>query len=518
MAEAGQSQQDFTPLGHSLYEPVPLPAPVGGVATEYPPDLIQDSQLASASNFVVRGGVVTQRPGYETLIGSAFASTPITVVEWIPFDQSSRMVVATLTGLFLYNTGSNTFEDISGSARIGTVAQPPIFSPMRTASSGLRLIVVSEADPPAWWTGATSDTFTTLTTAVMGGCATVWRSHFLQGDVTTPADGHVAARVQWSALGDPTTWSGTSSVGTLDLLDGDGSRIQCFVPLRGNLLAYKEKGVHVLFYRAAPLYFSQSLLHASLTCLSRRAVTPVLNGDQHLVITKENIILWDGQNLDRVGDPILRDIYDPLDWDAVGSVFAVYNPLTEEVLCGFPLAGGNGCPAVCWIYNLRYKSWWKTDLRFLHVHPVFNLWSPPRLIGVHPEVNKAYEVFSGYGDGTGATAVVASLQTKLYDFGAAPYKKGIKQVSVFLGVGTGTTTTVEVTPFSTENPIGGVLFTTASTQEVSYTGGTKEPRVDQRKTGKYMSFRLVHRAAGETAQVHRLVPYVEQKAPERTQR
>lgn len=503
----------------SLYQPVPLPPPVGGVVNTYPADLIQDNQLASASNFVIRDGVVTQRKGYETLIGAsgAFVSTPYTLTEWIPYNQSPLIVVATLTSLHYYDSAGDAWPDITGTARTGTINNPVFFTPMRTASAGLRLITVNGADPPSWWSGATSSTFTYVQTAVIGACATVWRSHFLQGDVTTTADGRVAARIQWSALGDPTTHSGTASTGTLDLLDANGTRVNCFAPLRGNLVAYKEESAHVLIYKASPFYFTQSLLHASLTTISRRAVAPVFNGDQHVVVTKENIILWDGQNLDRIGDGIQQDFYTNLNWDAVESIWAAYSPLTEEVLIGVPV-GSATLPNKLWIYNLRYNSWWPCDLDFLAAVPVFNVWSPPRLVGIHPGAKKIYQLFSGFGDGSGATAVVASLQTKMYDFGAAPSHKGVKQVVTLLGVGTGTTTTVSVTKAVSETPVGTITFATAHQNTITFTGGTKEPKADGRITGKYVGFRLQHSAASETVQVHRIVPYVEQRTPQRKDR
>lgn len=500
-------------LGGPIYQPVPLAPFVGGVVTEYPPDVIEDHQLASANNILIRDGVPTQRPGYETLLSSALTSTPLTGIEFIPFDQSARLVVGALTKMY-YSTGGGVWDDITGTARTGTISNPPFFVPMRTAT-GLPLITVNGVDPPAWWSGATSATFQYMTTAVIGACATVWRSHFVQGDVTTSADGRVAARVQWSALGLPQVWSGTASTGTIDLVDENASRVQLFLPMRGNLLAYKDEGVHALIYKADPFYFTQTLLHGGLSCLSRRAACAVQNGDQHVVVTKENIILWDGQSIQRIGDPIRRDVYDALNWNARDTIFAYYAPLTEEVIIGIP-TGSNTRPNVAWVYHLRYGSWWQTDLDFLGMLYVTKAYSPPRLLGLHPAVNKIYHVFSGLGDGTGATAITSSLQTKLYDFGQAPYHKAVKQMAVLLGMGTGTTTTVSIEKAGVENPLATLTF--ASAQTLLVTSTTQEPKIDFRLTNKYLSFRLQHSAASETVAVHRFVPYVQPRPAVRKDR
>jgi hypothetical protein len=515
MAEA----PPFQPLGGPVYEPVPLPPAVGGVVTASPPDQIQDNQLASAANMVIRDGVVTQRKGYETLVGStgAFSDRALTIFEWIPMNQSALIVMSTRNSLHYYDTAGDAWPLITGTARTGANGNTVFFTPMRTASSGNRLITVNGVDPPAWWDGDTAGAFSYMTTAVIGACATVWRSHFLQGDVTTTADGRVACRVQWSALGDPTTWAGTASTGTIDLQDANGTRIQTFVPLRGNLVAYKEEGSHVMFYKAAPLFFTQTLLHASLTTLSRRSVAPVRNGDQHLVVTKENIILWDGQNIDFIGDTIKTQFFRELNWAARAQVWAIYNPIDDEVMIAVPTEGAVR-PNKSWIFSLRYGSWWPCDWGFMTMAVVHNVWSPPKILGGDKATFRVYEVFSGYGDTTDGTPVVSSLQSKLFDFGAPPYNKAVKQVTVLLGVATGAASTITLQQAGNENPVAEVVFDTANQNTVSYAGDGKEPKADLKITRKFWSYRLQHSAMQETVQVHRIIPYVERRETRRKNR
>lgn len=503
-------------LDSSLYKPQPLPIPLGGVVNDIPPDQIQDTQLLTALNFVVRQGVLTQRPGYETLIGTTAGinSTPGTLVEFVPDNQSAMIILGALTG-FAYSTGG-AWTDISTTARTGTINTPVMFVPMQIASAAFRLISVNGTDPPAWYTGATASAFVNMTTAVIGACGAVWRSHFLQGDVRTPTDGRIASMVAWSMLGDPTTWHNssptTASAGFVKLQDGNATRVMNFMPLNGQLLAYKEEGVHVLVYKGSPFYFTQYLLHGSLTCLSRRGMVSINNGDQHAVVTKESpLILWDGQNLSDVGFPIATNIRANMNWAARETVWVQYWPLTNEILVAIP-TGSNTRPNRVWIYHLYYKSWWETDLDFLHAQPIYNIWSPPRLLGAHPAVNKVYQVFSGYGDGTGATAISSSLSTKLYNFGAE-YHKGLSELSVFVNPGTGTTTTVTLSRAWTENPLQALTYDTGNT--ITVAAGVRRPKADTRITGAYLSFRLTHTAAGETAVLERLIPYLMLRTGER---
>ena len=508
-------------LDSSLYKPQPLPIPRGGVINDIPPDEIQDNQLLTALNFVVRSGYVQQRLGYQTLIGSTAGinATPGTIIEFVPDNQSALIVLGHLTG-FAYSTGG-AWTDITTTARTGTINQPVMFVPIQIASASFRLISVNGADAPAWWTGATASAFVYMTTAVIGRCATVWRSHFLQGDCTTPTDGRVASQVCWSMLGDPTTWHNsaptTASAGFVKLQDGNATRIMTFVPLNGQLLAYKEEGVHVLVYKASPFYFTQFLLHGSLTCLSRRGVVAINNGDQHAVVTKESpLVLWDGQNLSDVGFPIATNIRANLNWAARETVWVTYWPLTNEILLAIP-TDANTRPNRVWIYNMVYKSWWETDLDFLYAQPIYNIWSPPKLLGAHPAVNKVYEIFSGYGDGTGATAVSSSFSTKLFNFGDEKHK-GVIDLAVMVNPGTGGTTTVNVSRAGLENPVQSSALTFDTATPITVAAGTDRPRAAVRISAPYLSFRLTHSNANETVIVERLIPYLIPRTGERKSR
>jgi hypothetical protein len=470
---------------------------------DVPADQIQDHELSSARNLLIVDGIVSQRGGYQTVVGSSFSSPVISLYEFVPYNQSA-MIVAGTTSSFFYTTGGS-WTNITTTARTGTVNNPVFFIPMRTASSGgaIHLISVNGVDPPAIWTGSTASAFVYMTTEVIGACGTVWASHFLQGDVTTSADGRVASRIQWSALGDPKTWSGTASTGILDLLDDNATRIMTFEPMRQTLIAYKEEGAHMIIYKAAPFYFVQRLLHSGITLLSRKGVVSIFNGNQHLVITKEGVVIWDSQNVKYVGaNKVDKLMFDELDWDARETVWTAYDPIDAKVLIGWPTASTG--PTKMWVYDLRFDSWWEEDLSFFSALYAPNTFAPPKLIGGHSD-SKVYEIFSGIGDTTAGNAVVSSLQTKLYSFGIEAHK-GIARIGVVAGPGTAGQSTITVSKAGTENPVSQLVFDSGNTLTV--TGGTGYPVVDSRITNRYISFRIVHSAASETLQIHHLVPWV----------
>ena len=503
----GPQDQQFSPLDESVYVPIPAITPVGGAAPDLPRDRIGDGFLASALNFVVRRGAVIQREGYETAIGPALASTPVSFFEFIPYNQSALLVAGGLANFLYYEATSATplWTSITTTARTGAVSNPIFFTPMRTASSGLRLISVNGVDPPTWWSGATSSAFTVLSTAVIGACATVWRSHFIQGNTTDTADGAVGARIRWSALGDPTVWSGTASAGSLDLLDSNASRVMNFVPLRSILMAYKDEGVHNLFYKPDPLYFTQQLVHGTLSLMGAKAVVPIQNGAMHFLLTKEGAIIWDGQTIRAVGrDKVDRTNLTDLNWNARDVIWAQWWGITSEVLLGIA-TGANTTPNRVWIYNLTYNSWWETDLDFFTAHPAYKTWSVPRLVGARSAGLQVYQLFSGLSDSTSLTAIASSFETGYFDYGEVKQKEMFK-LGAMIGPGTGTTTTINLSVAAVENPLVAPVFSTA--QALTMSGGSGFPKVDVRRTGRWHTYRLTHTAAAQTVEVRSLIPYL----------
>jgi len=93
------------------FEPMPLPSPIGGVVLDRPVDQLEDHQLASAANMVVRDGMVQQRLGYQTLIGTAFSGDePMQLYEWIPFNQSALLLLSGKTSLRYYDSAGSAWS------------------------------------------------------------------------------------------------------------------------------------------------------------------------------------------------------------------------------------------------------------------------------------------------------------------------------------------------------------------------------------------------------------------------
>lgn len=512
MAEQQQPQQqrrDYKPIGDSVYVPTPYEIPLGGVAPDLALDALGEEYLASALNFVIRRGTVRRREGYDEVIGGNGnpQSAPMELCEWVPYDNSARHVIATPTQFYYWDTAGDSWVNITTTARTGTYSNPVFFSSMRTSSSGLRLISVNGVDQAAWWTGGTSTAFIYMTgsSSVIGACATVWRSHFIQGDTTDTADGQVRTRVHWSALGDPTVWFGTASAGSLDLLDGNATKVLTFLPLKNTLIAYKEESAHALLYKPAPFYFTQQLLHGGLSLVGRKAVCVLENGDTHFLLTREGVVLFDGQGVDQIGyGKVDRQILESLNWQARDVVWASWNPVSQEAYLGIP-TGSSTTPNAVWVYNYQYKSWWETDLAMLFLQPIYRPFPLINIWGAVPGTAKVYKAFNGITDTTAGTTISASLQTGWLNYGVVEHKQ-IKELGVVASPNGGSSATFTITKASTENPLISPSF--ASGQSITITSAMGFPRIDYRSTDRWLSWRLTHSGAAETMAIRALVPYL----------
>ena len=504
-------------ISDSIYVPITHTLPLNGVAPDLTLVVAEKEYLASAINFLIRDGYIKRRDGYTTRVGVDSTATVAmhTITEWTPYDGSARVVMATPTRFYYYSP--DTWNDITTTARAGILADPIFFTPMRTSNNAIRLVSVNGTDPPCWWSGATNSAFVVLSTAVIGTCVTVWRSHLLQGDTTDTADGKVSSRVHWSALGDPTVWTGTASAGSLDLIDANASKVMVFQPLRNTLLAYKSEAVHSLTYRASPLYFTQNVLHGSLTLFAARCVAPVNGGEQHFVFTQEGAILWDGQGIKAIGrNRVDQTIFRAISWADRKRTWTYYSPNTREVFLSLPAA--NGVDHL-WVYHLDTDSWWETDLDILGMYTVVQatssaFTSPAVLCGASDSV-AVYQLFTGASDSTASAAISSSFQTGYYNYGAVEHK-GIFKMGLIGSPGSGTSATVSLSKAGTENPL--ILPTFADAQTLTLTGGNHFPKIDFRLTDRWISYRLTHSGAGESLTVSELIPSLTQRSDARKRR
>lgn len=494
-------QRAYAPIDDSIYEPIEYLIPNRGIAPDLSPAQCGKDFLLDSTNFVWRDGRVRIRAGFTEYLGTGnFVGACVGAAAWevvVSSETSFHLVAASLSatggGLLYYLDGANnSFVNAVASAYTFLNSACEVeFHPMRTASAGYRLIAVVSSlstethEPLKWWTGATATQFINLSTTTYGSHAVVWKSHFVIGDTTDTGDGRLGYRVHWSALGDPSVWTGTASAGSLDLIDGNTTRILKFLPLRRNLMVYKERGVHSLTYKDPPFYFTQSLENDSIEPLSSRAIVSVLGGDAHFLATHDGVILWDGQTIERIGrGTVDRTIYEAIDVEYANLVTAFYWPYTKEVYLTIPRAA---TLFTTYVYNFTSQSWWKaTNHSFTSGGIVrkitgYTLSGRPIFVGATQELpNRLIRYFNEqvYGDNLTSdtvTSVAASFRTGALDFDYTGHKRfSAVEISMQPLVISGVDLTCTLSIRQSENPLAnlGTAYASTSTsvnvQEIAY--------------------------------------------------
>ena len=509
-------RQPYVPFEDSVYRPLEHIWSLRGVAPDKPQAQLGDDYLTSALNFVVRNGVVSKRDGYavDPVSGGTVAgpSTCSGLFEYFSPSNGATLLMGGESAIRVYIAGIPVIFTGSGSiSHDPTIANLSFFTSMRTASSGFRVIHVNGKNPPSWWAGSTAAGFATLTTAVVGACAIAWKNHLLQGDTTDTADGRLECRVRWSALGSPAIWTGTASAGNIDLTDANGSGVQNFMPLGRVLAVYKEQAVHALVYKAAPLYFTQTVLHPRLSTMSRRSVCMIENGDRHFVLSREGAVLYDGQTVRPIGaDRVDQTIFRSMSWPNASRTWCCWNAADREILLG--IFTNSGVMRV-WIYSLQYDAWWETDLPFWIADTAYYLYDRPRLVALNRNDTALYNPFnSATTDTTSNNPISCSIQTGLYDYGAWE-NKGLLSVCASISPTPNSAVTVTLTKAAQPSPLVTPSFTSSQTVVVSL--GQSPVKFDFRRTERFIGYRLAEGPSTDSLKIDRLIPEVTERTARR---
>jgi hypothetical protein len=498
---------NYSPLQSSVYTAVEYTIPLQLAAPDLSVLHLGTQFLPEATNVVIRGGRVKSREGTAWMTTGISGSVIVGGFEHTLHNASAMYLLATTTNVYLYDKGASSLTAMLASSWVAPNNDSHVdWVPMRTASSGLRLLVVTVSPPSAvqepvrWWDGNTASTFTVMSTAVQGNCGIMWKSHFLLGD-TNDIDGLLPYRVHWSALGDPTVWDGTASAGSIDLLDKNTSRIWRFMPLRRNLLAYKEQGVHSLTYKDPPFYFTQQLESEQLSLIGRSAVVSVNDGDSHFLVTRDGIMLWDGQTVTPIGrNRVDRTILRDLDYLHVGQVTTSYYPLTQEVM----LTYSTRTSVMCWVYNLEFNSWSTID-KCPHngttLYKVFASGSPRFVANDRrSQPSQILVYFVGVGDQVGSSSsavVTSSVVTPPLDFGSFAGKRVLKihpllRLTNALNENVFGQSTVDVSVQGSEVPWDGVVGGNVKTVTMPFGGVPPQPMptVSEHIDGRYITVKM----------------------------
>ena len=484
--------------------PFPLTAPIGGLDFSKPENLLGHVYTQDMENSIIADGVVLNRPGYTT-IGTFPSALP--VMEGVEFgdDSGSLHNVFITTQNIVELTTPTTWSAKTGNNFTGDETNPIFAAPVGGLSTE-SLYITNGTDTMRVWTGSGNWSVLTTTgfTTLKAGCLIGFKGHLVLGDTTE--DGDVFPyRIRWSTSGNPTTWN-TVSAGFANLIeDQNNSKVMCMHPFGNNLVVYKEDCIYLLTYQGDPNYFVGRMMIADRGTISRKAVAPF--GDAHLVVTKDNIHIFNGNGFIRpaIGEKIKKDFFDRLNWDARGTVHAKTFSSRFEVWIFFP-EGADTSPqsAYCWNYKdntWTYHTFSEDIYSSMEFVQAFSQIQP--LVGLDTDVAKFME-----GTDDDGTAISSHWRTKLHDYRELNDRLAIRNKTAARAEWDIATASPnpKVQVGVTNTLLGTITYETAQT---IVNGDNSIKKSDHRSTGRFLTWKMTNDSGSASFNVAQFIPYLE---------
>ena len=196
--------------------------------------------------------------------------------------------------------------------------------------------------------------------------------------------------------------------------DETNSKVMCMHPLKEVLIVYKYGAIYQLQYQGDPNYFVPRMRIADRGSISRKGVAPF--GDLHLVVTQDNIHVFDGLNFidPPPGNRIKREFFRNLNWERRERIFTKAFPGRFEVWIAYPSGEDTECQNA-WCWNYKDNTWTHHEFgaaiySFMNFDEAFDTITP-----VAGGLGKVYKFMNGLTDD--GMEISSYFRTKLYDYG-----------------------------------------------------------------------------------------------------
>ena len=211
-------------------------------------------------------------------------------------------------------------------------------------------VVSNGVDKPHYYDGGAGN-FAVLSNAPVMKCIAPYLSRLFGGQA-----GGYLNRIEWSAEGDITTWSG-DTWGQLDLPD-EADGIMRLGWLRGNfLLVVREESVGVLNPTGDPEDPVAYQPRFSRGACSRNSFSRIENA--YIYLGYEDVYICDGASLQNVGTPIRRELFSTADASKLQYAWSFVDKRDKDYYLVTTLDDGT---QRAWIYNYEQGVWSQQDL------------------------------------------------------------------------------------------------------------------------------------------------------------
>jgi len=326
------------PLNHKI-----IPVGYSGIAKHIDPLLLNDSASPDLLNVEFFNYTIRRARNLNLLVSAKTG-------HWIHFDQytkydGSSFLVGFLTDSGVYKYANNDWVLIgqySGSDRVIT----------STTMNDL-FIFTDYYNNVKKWDGTTMSDLGGSPPKAKFVCT--FFNHLILGFVQESGV-QMPYRVQWSDTGNPEVWN-SGNAGFYNIVDTT-DWITGMCQMSDRLYIYKEHSIWELIYVGYPTMFSLSNIINDVGLVAPKSLVMVNN--KHVFLGNDNVYMFDGRNLEPIGDPIVPLLYGYsaiADKQYISNSIATYVEELSEYWLAVP-TGASTLPNKIFRYHVPTKSWW----------------------------------------------------------------------------------------------------------------------------------------------------------------
>lgn len=337
--------------------------PSRGIISDIPAHEIGPEYYSGGQNVIFRRGFPNRVKGSrDAYVASIVIAAPAQIFHLLnaPLAGTNWWLVFEADGTAWAIEGSSASQ--IDNMLLSSVSSPSVYS--STLLNGIP-IISNSTDDVVYWPGSGNllvlPGWTATETAKF---IVAFRFHIFAMDISGPG-GTFPNLVKWSSAAEPGTipdsWTPdpSNTAGDVELSDGKGP-VLCGVPLKDNLILYKQTMSYGAQFVGGNQVFSFHALNRSKGALNRHSVSDI--GERHLIVEQGDITISDGINRQSIGQSRMKDfLFDQLDQDNFENLFTIFFPPTNEVLIAFPTTGAE-FPNLALVYKIDADSFGIRDL------------------------------------------------------------------------------------------------------------------------------------------------------------
>ena len=308
---------------------------VNGLDVSKPAEYLDPTNTPSAQNMIVDRSELGKRSGTST-IGDTLGGTDKDVMGGVEFTREGVKynIVVGLEKIEKYNSGGDTWDDITGTDLTATVDDPVCFA--TPLLSDARIVCFTNGvDNIRKW-NATGNTADLGGTPPKAKYMTAFGSYMLLANITNDGSGNTRQfRVQWCDTGDVENWSSGNS-GSKDLFEGaDAEEITGLNVFRNFVTVHTRSSVYLGTLVSSSTIFKFDPVEAFGT-ISNNTIQNLPSGVQ-VYLSKDGLRVFNGITAPLVENKVLDEIRESLNFDAVDKCWSIVVPEKNEYWVGVPI-------------------------------------------------------------------------------------------------------------------------------------------------------------------------------------